>query len=310
MTSPLTFRFSTQTQLDIGRVTRELADLQTQVSTGKKSLELVGYGEDAGRLISSISMQSTFQAQQDAIAELNARFDQQTAILNKAAQANYDLATAVRTAMSANDGRGLETELEIAFASMTTALNESFNGQPFFGGERYGQGPIMVRSTAELSVAAIPADVFDEAARHQTFDLGFAAPIRLADKASEISQDAFQAMRSLKLMMDAAGGRLPEGLSGAQLAELEVIARQLESAGSTLSKAEGRVGQLQRSLDLDAERIKTRSNFLAKSIGEQADADLSVVAVRLSALTTQYQAMAQSFSQISQLSLLNYLPIR
>jgi len=114
----------------------------------------------------------------------------------------------------------------------------------------------------------------------------------------------------LKLMMDAAGGRLPEGLSGAQLAELEVIARQLESAGSTLSKAEGRVGQLQRSLDLDAERIKTRSNFLAKSIGEQADADLSVVAVRLSALTTQYQAMAQSFSQISQLSLLNYLPIR
>ena len=307
MTSPITLRFATQTQYDLGRITRDLADLQTQLATGKKSLELSGYGEEASQIISFSTAKAGIESRRAAISEVVARFDQQTAALHKAAQSSFDLATAIRTAISANDGRGMETELELAFSSISNALNETYNGQPFFGGERYGAGPIKTRTLDQLAVAAIPADVFDEATRQQLFDMGVGAPIPLAEKASEFSQGAFEAMKRLKLLIDANGGTLPQGLSGAMQAELDTLARQLETAGIDMSNAEGRAGQLQQSLERESVRLEERNNMLKKALGGVADADMAQVAIQLNSLTLQYQALGKSYSQLSSLSLLNFL---
>jgi len=71
--------------------------------------------------------------------------------------------------------------------------------------------------------------------------------------------------------------------------------------------AQGKSGNAQAQLERGIERLETRSNLLSKHLGSMADANLAEVSMRLSAVQTQYEATARVFSQIKDLSLVNFL---
>ena len=54
-------------------------------------------------------------------------------------------------------------------------------------------------------------------------------------------------------------------------------------------------------------RLEERSNLITKEIGDQADADLAEVSIKISALMIQYEAAAKTFADLSKLTLLDYL---
>jgi flagellar hook-associated protein 3 FlgL len=306
MSSALSLRFSAQAQADIQRLSRELSDLQRQVASGNVSNDLSGFGEGAARLLNTQGVRSLVDARASAINQVSARFDVQSSSLGQAADASTNLAKAIHDAISANDGRGVELEVNLAFTSTVSALNETWNGQPLFAGERVGGGPVTITSLDQL--VSTPNDqIYDEAARSQTMVLGPGAPIELADRASEISQGAFDAMRDLKVLLNQAGGQLGAPLTSAQIASLQDIANRLDSSAATFNSAEGRSGQLSTRLSAEYQRLQDRSALLLKESGEQSDADLAQVSVRINSLLAQYQAAAKTFSDLSQLSLLSYL---
>ena len=88
---------------------------------------------------------------------------------------------------------------------------------------------------------------------------------------------------------------------------LQTFAGQLEDEANTFTNYEGRAGQLQNRFEGERVRLQDRSNLLQKEIGDQADADVADVTVQLNTLLTQYQAAAKTFSDLSKLSLLDYL---
>ena len=47
--------------------------------------------------------------------------------------------------------------------------------------------------------------------------------------------------------------------------------------------------------------------MVSKEIGDQTDADLAEVSIRLNTLLAQYEAAAKTFAELSQLSLLKYI---
>ncbi len=177
---------------------------------------------------------------------------------------DVNLSQAIRDALSSNDGRAIHVELNLAFSSIVAALNGSWNGQPLFAGERIGAGPIKITSLDALQAATQPEDLFSEAERHQTLDLGVGQPIQLANKASEISQPLFDQLRTLADMVDLAGGELPAPMSGEQRDALQVIAGLLEAEVDTFNNAEGRAGQLESRFAAERSRMTTRSNLLER----------------------------------------------
>jgi flagellin-like hook-associated protein FlgL len=307
VSGPQTLRFTTQAMLDIKRITRELSDLQGKVASGAAANDLQGFGGASSRLLNARSLMASSDARGSVINQLQARFGVQGAALGQVAEAAGLLSQSIREAISANDGRGIGVELDLSFASVVSALNETWNGQPLFAGERQSGRPIKVNSLAELQAATGPDDIFDEAARHQVIDLGGGPPTVLSAKASELSQGIFDTFAGLRDALDAAGGNIGQPISAAERAQLQQFADALDSEANKFTNEEGRAGQLQARFEAEHSRLRQRSNLLVKEIGEQADADVAEISIQLSALLVQYEAAAKTFADLSQLSLLKYL---
>jgi flagellar hook-associated protein 3 FlgL len=307
MSGPLSLRFSTQAMADVRRITGELGRLQAQMASGAKANDLQGFGGGSSRLLSAQSLKSTADARGSVINQLQARFGVQGAALGQVAQASSLLSQSIREAISADDGRGIATELDLSFTSIISALNETWNGQPLFAGERQGSGPIQIDTIEELQGAANIEDIFDEAARHQIVDLGAGAPVKVSAKASELSTGLFQTLRAMKDMLEAAGGTIGQPITATQRDQLIVFADTLSAEANHFTNEEGRAGQLQKRFETELVRLEERSNLLTKEIGDQADADLGQVSIQISALLVQYEAAAKTFADLSKLSLLDYL---
>lgn len=305
MSGALTLRFTTQAQIDIRRMTNELSDLQRQVASGAVANDLRGFGGAASRILNAGTLKASADAQGSVIDQLLARFGVQGAALGQVANAASLLSQSIRDAISSNDGRGIHTELELSFSSAVSALNETWNGQPMFAGERQGQGPVSIGSVAEL-MTTVNADIFDEAERHQTIDFG-GGTIRLAAKASELAGGLFNTLRSLGGVLQSSGGTIGQPIPNEQRIQLQAIADQLDAHAATFTTEEGRAGQLESRFEAERARLQQRSNLLLQEIGSQADADLATVSVKLSSLLAQYQAAAKTFAELSGLSLLDYL---
>jgi flagellin-like hook-associated protein FlgL len=305
--TPLNARFFMRAQGDVRRITSELGNLQAQIASGAKANTLQGFGGASSRILSASSMRASTDARASVVNQLEARFGVQAAALGQVSNASQALALSIREAVSANDGRGISTELDLAFNSIVSALNETWNGQPMFAGERQSGSPVKVTLLSQLATTTQPEDMFDEATRHQVIDLGDGAPIKLAAKASELSTGLFDTLRQLKLMLDGSGGTLGSPLSSEVTNLLNGLAANLDNHAREFVTEEGRTGQLQKRFEEDRTRLQARSDLLSKEIGDQTDADLAEVSIRLNTLLTQYEAAAKSFSELSQLSLLRYL---
>jgi flagellar hook-associated protein 3 FlgL len=303
----MSLRFSTQAQTDIRRMTRELSDLQAQVASGAKANDLSGFGGASGRLITAHGLKASTEARGSVITQLEARFGVQEVALGRVAGAAAQLAQSIREAVSANDGRGIGVELDLSFSAIVSGLNERWNGQPLFAGERQDGSPIKINTLDALVAATGPDDLFDEAARRQTIELDAGSPTTLAAKASELSQGLFDTLRDLKLLLDGAGGEIGQPISASEQSQLLAITARLETERNTFTNEEGRAGQLGARYAQEGVRLHERSDLLEKEIGDQADADLAQVSIRLSSLMAQYEAAAKTFADLSQLSLLRYL---
>ncbi len=302
-----TLRFNTQAQLDVARITRDLTDLQRQVASGYKSNELAGYGVGAARLLNTQGLLQLTDSRANAAAQFESRFGVQAVALGQGATAAFDLAQSIRDAISSDSVDALSTELTVAFSSIVSSLNETWNGQPLFAGERLTGSPVIIQSLEELIAATGPDDIFEEAERPQVLELGPGAQIALADKASELATDLFETLRQFKLLIDSWGPSPPDSINAALRTQLQDFAQQLDTARETLTRAESRAGQLEKRITDERTRLTNRSNLLLKEVGEQTDADAAQLSIQINTLLVQYEATAKTFADISQLSLANYL---
>mgnify|MGYP002622457141 CR=1 FL=1 len=307
MSGPTTLSFNMRAQTDIRRITRELIDLQGQVASGARAHDLQGFGGASSRILNARGLMAAAEARSSVINQLQARFGVQGAALGRVAESSGLLSQAIRDAISAGDGRGIGIELELSFSSAVSALNQTWNGQPMFAGERHGAGPVKITTLAELQAATVPGDIFDEAARHQVVDIGNGPPVVVAAKASEMAQGLFDTMADLKDMLDLHGGAIGQPISESDRAALLAIAERLDVEANKFTNEEARAGQLEARFTDERVMLQQRSDLLVKEIGDQVDADLAQVSVRLSALLVQYEAAAKTFTDLSKLSLLKYL---
>lgn len=296
-----------QIQIDLARMSLQLTDIQNQIGSGVKASDLQGFAGGAGALLSTQSLKAATDAKSSLIDQLQARFDVQGASLQQVASAARAMAQSIRTAISANDGRGIATDLQLNFNSVVTALNQTWNGQPLFSGERQNGVPVQTQTLQQLVDASGPSEIYNESSRQQTIDLGAGAPITIAKRASDMSQGLFDVMKNLQVMLNSSAGGMGQPISQENQDTLNALAVSLDAQASAFDNESGRTGQLQAQLKTQSTQLQAQSDLLTKEIGDQRDADPAALSVQLNLLMTQYQASAKIFSDLSKLSLLNYL---
>jgi flagellar hook-associated protein 3 FlgL len=307
VTSVPTMRFATQAQADVGRITAELAELQRQIASGKAVDELKSLGDGSTRLISASGL---IRADENRIAlsqELEARLRVQATAMAQASGGLTELVRTLREAALNKNGGNLKTGLEFAFSNTVQGMNQTLNGVPLFGGERVGDPPVTATQVSDLIGVSTPEDLFDEAARKPRVDLGAGLTLDVADRASEMSWPAFQALRDLKVYLDANPSAHTATLSQANTDALLGFASQLETAVGQIRAAESRNGFKLERIESTRGQLANRVLSMQNELATQAETDLASVVTRLRALETQYQATGQTFATLSRLSLLEFL---
>jgi flagellin-like hook-associated protein FlgL len=138
-------------------------------------------------------------------------------------------------------------------------------------------------------------------------DLGDGVVVEAAPQAAELGATLFEGLRALKEVIGA-GNRPPSSpLREDQIRALSSAAAILNKAGDGLSLAQGRNGATWKQVETEGTRLENRLNLITNLKSERVDANLAELAMRLSEMQVQYQAAAQTFSQLRDMSLLNYL---
>jgi len=299
------FLVSTLARTDLARISGELYDLQRQTASGARASDLKGYGAGASRIVSARTAIAQSAARVDAATRLTARFEIQDAALGKAASAAAQLKQDIFTALSSDNGAFLAGQLDNAFQLATDALNTQYEGVTLFAGERRAGAVINASSLSGLSGVINSDALYDESVRTPTLDIGVGAPIVVAEKASTFSRKLYDVFYDLRNIT--AGEALGQPLTENQRARLIGIVQNVDRAHRDVLDAQGRNGDTQARVERAVERLTAESDLLSKHLGETADADLAEVAMKLAAAQTQYQAAAKVFSQIKDLSLINFL---
>ena len=301
------YYFVEQARSDINRVQRELLNTQRMTATGRRVEDVKDAAVLAAPVVTTRQMMARAEARGEALNEVKPRLQLQDLSLGRGVEVARELRLDIISMISLNNAERLTERLQEAFAVAATEINATWNGGYMFGGDRTDAPPLAVTSLGALAALPSGTAAFNTVQRAQTLDLGDGFNVQIADRGVDVASDLFEAFRQIQLVLDANGGTLTAPLTPAQKAALEAALPALDQAATTMSQAQARNGELAKRVDRESVAMSQRVSTLEKALGDQVDADLAEVALRLSQLQVQYQATATTFSQLKDLSLLNYL---
>ncbi|HCR65980.1 MAG: hypothetical protein CMH90_00995 [Oceanicaulis sp.] len=290
--------------MDLMRAQREAYDARDQLASGKKAPDLKGYANTAETIISARAAQQ----RSESFATSNSRIMNRLEIQDLAYQELSQAATDLRTALTTNDGSFMMDKVQEVFDQASAALNMRFNGSYVFGGVRTDALPFTADTIADLQAAAPDVSaMFDNAARRQTTMIEETITIDINSTASEVGTDL---MASIERIADFNAG--PDGPFDGQITEnqqafLETELANIIAAFDTINVAMAENGSRQKQVENATTGHEKRSDYLTIMVAGIEDADMAEAATRFQQAQTAVQVSAQTFSTLSQISLLNYL---
>lgn len=290
--------------MDLMRAQREAYDARDQLASGKKAPDLKGYANTAETIISARAAQE----RSESFASANSRIMNRLEIQDLAYQELSEAATDLRTALTTNDGSFMMDKVQEVFDQASAALNMRFNGSYVFGGVRTDALPFTADTIADLQAAAPDVSaMFDNAARRQTTMIEETITLDINATASEVGTDL---MASIERIADFNAG--PDGPFDGQITEnqqafLETELANIIAAFDTINVAQAENGSRQKQVENAITGHEKRADYLTIMVAGIEDADMAEAATRFQQAQTAVQVSAQTFSTLSQISLLNFL---
>ncbi|QIG79668.1 flagellin N-terminal helical domain-containing protein [Stakelama tenebrarum] len=285
----------------IGRSQEKLAITQVRLSTGKKATDFADLGTEAVRNLSTHSMLAKQQATASVAKRVGTTLDLYQGHIEMVSDTASTLRTTILAAIGTGQSAGLQADVEAAFDQFRNSLNASEGGKPLFAGSQTGSQPFRPMQLSDLD-GLDAADAFR--------DDGVMAKARVDDNvdvtygigASQLGGKLFDAFRTL-----AEGGKLGSELTEDQKTMLSRAAEQLSQGMEEVTSVNAANGRRQAQVETLATRGEARALVLQGVIEDNEDADLGQVAIDLAQQKAVLEASYSVFSQLSKLSLLNYL---
>lgn len=284
---------------------------QTQVSTGKKAQTFEGLGSDAQASLNARAL----QAKVDQYATQATTADDQMEIheqyLQQLRKATNTLRTALGSAVGVNDASTVQTALDTAFQTVISVLNGKVDGKYVFGGTRTDTAP--VASTTLAGLDGLPPGqpgVFQNGDTRLSVQVDDSLTVTYGELASDVGSglmSIFQQMVEYNSGTTPGGTAFGSGMPDAQKTFLQGIMNQLGTVDADLVQRDSALGAT-RTLVADTQaRQKSISTTVGQVISDIEDVDAAEAITRLNQDQTALQSSYKVVSQLSSISLLNYL---
>lgn len=283
------------------RSQEKLAVTQQRLATGKKAADFADLGTETVRNLSAHSLLAKQDAQSTVSKRVGTTLSLYQGHLESIESAASDLRQSILTAVGTGEGAGLQEAINTAFSQYRSSLNSSEGGTPLFAGSQTDQVPFAPDNLAQ--VAATPAD--------QAFrDDGVVATARVAEgvdvtygvSASAAGRDLYEAFRVL-----AQAGDIGSKPTEAQMTALKDAIGKLDTGLGSVRSVNADNGRKQGQVESLTSRGEQRALLLHGVIESNEDADLGQVAIDLAQQKATLEASYSVFSQLSSLSLINFL---
>ncbi|UYY59705.1 flagellin [Sphingomonas sp. S2-65] len=285
----------------IQRSQEKLAITQAQLSTGKKATTFADLGTETVRNLSAHSM----LARQEAQATVAKRVGTSLSLYQGSLEAIDTAASGLRVdlldAIGTGRADGLQEAIQSAFDQYRTSLNLSEGGAPLFGGSQSTGEPFTPKTLADVAGTDVTAAFQDDDVR-ATARVSDGVDLSYGISASSAGKDLYAAFRTLAQISS-----LPEKLDASQIDALKTAMGQLDKGLSSTRSVNAENGRKQSQVEGLTKRNEERALLLSGVIENNEDADLGQVAIDLAQQKTVLQASYSVFSQLSELSLVNYL---
>jgi flagellar hook-associated protein 3 FlgL len=191
--------------------------------------------------------------------------------------------------------------VEGAFGQVRAALNASDGSGPLFGGAQTDTQPFTPTKLSD-TIGATPATAFANDQVRASARVAENTDVTYGVVASDIGSGMLAVFRTL-----AEAGPIGATLTDTQKTALTTAMGQLDTALPAVRAVNAENGRKQAQVDALATRADDRATLLQDTISRVEDADFGQISIDLSQQQTVLKASYSVFTQLSGLSLVNYL---
>jgi len=288
------------TAISIQRAQEKLSVTQAQLSTGKKAPDLAALGSEAVRTLSAHTLLAKQEAHAQTATRLGTTLSLYETSITAIENGSMDLGNRLSLAVGTGESAGLGEAISAAFDQFRSMLNTSEGGLPLFGGG-ISTGPYTPSKIEDL--VGLPASThFQDGEAIARARVGDGLDLNYGITASELGVEMTEVYRSL-----IEAGPFGERLTDAQKTALTSIKIQLDDAVTGIRQLNAENGRRLAQTETLVDRANERALVLKDVISRNEDADLAQVAMDLAMHKTTLEASYSVFTQLNELSLLNYM---
>ncbi len=293
-----TFAKFNNTQSYVNQIQQRAFDLQTQISSGKKSQTYSGIYQESGRLVSLEATQSRTKQFMDAITLVGTRMNtmevQMNSLLDNAIQLKSTLVSAVNNGNAAFMALGEQADQLLQQTG--NVLNTRDGDVYLFAGTRTDTAPVdFTQMTAVPDALTIDTEYYQGDQNKLTVKIDNDFTLEYGIKADDPAFETY--IRGLRIIK----------ANPSDPVKLREAMDLIDDAIGGLNKNISQLGAKSKALDVARIRHEDNKTVLATSIGNIEDTNIVEATSRLSSEETILQAAYLTISRISRLSLVQFL---
>lgn len=282
---------------------------QEQVASGKVANTYAGMGDKAAVLEAARSAQAHADAIQSAtqlaVNQADLQDTQTTSLANLADQ----LRQAVTKALADDDASTLMSQAQSIFDQAQQILNsKDANGNYLYGGEKDTTAPVNVASLADLAALPSVSDAFSNGTIRKSVNIGGGQTVQVGMLASDLGTQLFQSLADIANFNSGANGPFGDTVNTVQSDFLTTQVQAAQTANQNLNNQAAANGFVYNHLNDVIDQQKSTSTLYKGFVSTLEDVDMGTAITQLNQNQVALQAAVQVTAQLSQVSLLNYLP--
>lgn len=303
-----------QAQLLLSQLLQNETNLNTsqqQVASGKVSNTYAGMGDKTAVLEAARSAKAQADALSSSTKLAANQADLQDTQITSLADLADQLRQAVTKAMAEDDASTLMTQAQSIFDQAKQILNsKDANGNYLYGGERDTTEPVNIGSLSDLAALGNVSDAFSNGTIKKSVNVGGGQTIEVGKLASDLGTQLFQSLADIAKYNASADGPLQAHLSSTQSDFLTAQIQAAQSANRNLNNQAAANGLVFKQLNNVVDQQDASSTLFKGFVSNLEDVDMGTALTQLNQNQVALQAAVQVTAQLSQITLLNYLPTR
>ncbi|MET0309658.1 MAG: flagellin [Sphingomonas sp.] len=285
----------------IQRAQEKLAVSQQQLASTKKASDFASLGTETVRNLSAHSLLARQDAQSTVAKRVGTTLSLYQGQIEGVQDSIESLKQQITEAVGTGQSAGLQEAIDAAFSQFRSALNSSEGGTPLFAGSQTGSVPFTPSTLADAATVTAD-DAFKDDDVKSSARVADGVDVTYGISASSLGKNLYEAFRTL-----AQAGSIGDQPTDAQMTALKNVVGQIDTGLGDVRSVNAENGRKQNQVDTLVKRGDERSLLLNGIIETNEDADLGQVAVDISTQKTVLQASYSVFSQLSSLSLVNFM---